>query len=72
MKKGYDFYDLRMSYGDWFLLCKLGANLHPIVFTELLQELIEKFSDDEEAKSLTKENSIEDKKVKSNTCINLA
>lgn len=54
MRKGYDLDDLKMSYGDFFLLYKLGENLNPIVFSELLQELVHHGTDDDEKKSLTK------------------
>ncbi|CAL8136996.1 unnamed protein product [Orchesella dallaii] len=30
---------LNVSYADWFLLSKLGENLNPVVFSEILQEI---------------------------------
>jgi len=32
---------LNVSYADWFLLSKLGENLNPVVFSEILQEIHE-------------------------------
>lgn len=73
MRKGYDIDDLKMEYGDWFILYKLGENLNPVIFNELLQELIytnENASDDDEKKSLTKHHiCAEDPKDKSNSLI---
>ncbi len=58
MRKGFHLDDLKMNYGDFFILMKLGENLNPIVFSELLQELIYHVidnDDDDEKKSLTKD-----------------
>uniref|UniRef100_A0A6V7JYI4 Innexin n=1 Tax=Bracon brevicornis TaxID=1563983 RepID=A0A6V7JYI4_9HYME len=33
-----------LSFGDWFLLDKVGRNVNPIVYSELVSELANKFS----------------------------
>jgi len=44
---------VKLGYGDWFLLNKLGENMNPIVFGELLQEIHAKARKEEERDSST-------------------
>lgn len=36
--------NLKLDYGDWFLLYQIGKNMRPAAFCDFLAELVRKFS----------------------------
>lgn len=39
--------NLKLEYGDWFLLYQIGKNMRPSAFCDFLDDLVSRFSDDE-------------------------